>query len=110
MSDEYPEVKWSVVMITKKAGVCGGSACIQGTRIPVWVLVNYFKLGQTMEQLLEDYPSLKSDDIKSALAYYKNNIEEIEREIEENENCYRFRSLSGRFSMKPPQVYCYTAV
>jgi uncharacterized protein (DUF433 family) len=74
-------------MITKTDGVCGGSACIKGTRIPVWVLVNYFRLGQTMEQLVDGYPSLKPADIESALAYYRENKEEIDREIEENENC-----------------------
>jgi len=25
--------------ITKTPGVCGGDACVEGTRIPVWVLV-----------------------------------------------------------------------
>ena len=26
--------------ITKTAGVCGGDACIENTRIPVWLLVS----------------------------------------------------------------------
>ncbi|MEL6383204.1 MAG: DUF433 domain-containing protein [Cyanobacteria bacterium J06626_18] len=37
--------------ITKTAGVCGGEACIEGTRIPVWVLISYRQLGvQDSEQ------------------------------------------------------------
>ena len=27
--------------ITKLADICGGDACIEGHRIPVWVLVGY---------------------------------------------------------------------
>jgi uncharacterized protein (DUF433 family) len=87
VSDKNSVVYWSVDMITKTDNVCGGSACIKGTRIPVWVLVNYSRLGQTVEQIAEGYPSLRPADIESALAYYKENKAEIEREIEENENC-----------------------
>jgi hypothetical protein len=30
--------------ITKSPGICGGDACIRGTRIPVWTLVGYRRL------------------------------------------------------------------
>jgi Protein of unknown function (DUF433) len=40
--------------ITKKIGVCDGSACITGTRIPIWVLINAHNLGisESMLQVL----------------------------------------------------------
>ena len=31
--------------IEQTPGVCGGDACVAGTRIPVWVLVNARRLG-----------------------------------------------------------------
>ncbi|WP_242054308.1 DUF433 domain-containing protein [Nostoc parmelioides] len=44
--------------IEKTAYVCGGDACITGTRIPVWVLINARRLGISEAQLLKDYPTL----------------------------------------------------
>jgi uncharacterized protein (DUF433 family) len=46
--------------IEKTPGVCGGDACISGTRIPVWVLVNARNLGISEAQLLKDYPTLSA--------------------------------------------------
>lgn len=45
--------------IEKTPGVCGGDACIAGTRIPVWSLVNSRKLGMADGQLLDAYPTLE---------------------------------------------------
>ncbi|MEK7255198.1 MAG: DUF433 domain-containing protein [Bacteroidota bacterium] len=71
--------------IEKTPGVCGGSACIIRTRIPVWLLVSCKKLGFTDEELLEDYPSLRRQDLRNAWVYYEANKEEIEQDIRENE-------------------------
>ena len=49
--------------ITKTRDVCGGDACIAGTRIPVWVLVNARNLGISESQLLYDYPTLTAIDL-----------------------------------------------
>jgi len=71
--------------IEKTPGVCGGDACIAGTRIPVWSLVNSRKLGLTDGQLLDSYPSLSRQDLKNAWAYYEANKAEIDELIAENE-------------------------
>ena len=55
--------------ITKTPGVCGGDACIAQTRIPVWLLVEYRRLGISEAQLLEDYPHLSAADLVNAWAY-----------------------------------------
>ena len=65
--------------------VSGGAACIAHTRIPVWSLVQYRRLGASDADLLQWYPSLTPDDLAHAWAYYQTHQEEIEREIEENE-------------------------
>jgi uncharacterized protein (DUF433 family) len=72
--------------IEKTPGVCGGDACITGTRIPVWSLVNSKKLGLTDGQLLDAYPSLSREDIRNAWNYYAANKTEIEELIAENED------------------------
>ncbi|BDA65869.1 hypothetical protein CAL7716_000350 [Calothrix sp. PCC 7716] len=71
--------------IEKTPGVCGGDACISGTRIPVWVLVNARNLGISEAQLLKDYPTLSATDLINAWVYASINSEEIETAIRENE-------------------------
>jgi uncharacterized protein (DUF433 family) len=44
--------------ITKDPDVCGGVACIDGTRIRVMDIVSLKRRGETPEQMLEAYPSL----------------------------------------------------
>ena len=46
--------------IEKTPGVMGGDACIVRTRIPIWALEQYRRLGWTEAQILENYPSLRS--------------------------------------------------
>jgi uncharacterized protein (DUF433 family) len=55
--------------IAKTPGVCGGSACIANTRIPVWVLIQAQRLGATESELLYDYPTLSASDLVNAWAY-----------------------------------------
>ncbi len=71
--------------ITKTPGVCGGDACIQGHRIPVWVLVGYRRLGKNEVDLLRAYPSLVQADLEAAWQYAAAHPEEIERALRENE-------------------------
>ena len=71
--------------IEKTEGVCGGSARIAETRIPVWVLENARRRGVTEADLLRDYPTLTAQDLANAWAYVEYHKKEIEREIAENE-------------------------
>lgn len=70
--------------IEKTAGVCGGSACIIRTRIPVWSIVEYMKMGVGKEKLLLNFPTLRAQDLANAWAYYDANGAEIDLEIAEN--------------------------
>lgn len=47
--------------------VCHGQACIRGTRIPVHQIVRMLANGDTIDDLLEEYPSLEREDILAAL-------------------------------------------
>jgi uncharacterized protein (DUF433 family) len=70
--------------IEKTTGVCGGSACIIRTRIPVWTLVTFKNMGTTDTQLLDAYPTLRQQDLNNAWAYYDANKAEIDLDIKEN--------------------------
>ncbi len=72
-------------LITKNPEICGGDACIRGHRIPVWVLVNYRRLGGSAADILVAYPSLTPSDLEVAWDYATTHSEEIDRAIGENE-------------------------
>jgi uncharacterized protein (DUF433 family) len=49
-------------LIEKTPGIVGGSACITRTRIPVWTLESYRRLGATTQQIVEAFPTLRPLD------------------------------------------------
>jgi len=71
--------------IRKVSGVCGGEACIEGTRIPVWVLVSYRQLGVKDSDQLYNYPTLSASDLANAWTYAAANPDEITKAIREND-------------------------
>ncbi len=71
--------------IVKVEGVCGGQAVIEGTRIAVWHIIGYYyKVGMSVEDILAEWNYLNPAAIFSALAYYHDNKDEIDRVREEN--------------------------
>ena len=56
--------------------VCHGQACIKGTRIPVHQVVRMLANGDTIEDLLREYPSLEREDILACLDYAASLAEE----------------------------------
>ncbi len=72
-------------IIVATPDVCGGSARIIRTRIPVWTLARTRELGVSEADILLSYPSLRAVDLVQAWAYVEANRSEIAREIRENE-------------------------
>jgi uncharacterized protein (DUF433 family) len=46
-----------------------GKACVRDLRISVGDVLGWLALGQTVDQILLDYPELTSADISACLAY-----------------------------------------
>ncbi len=69
--------------IEKTPGVQGGDACIVRTRIPVWTLEAYRRLGWTDAQILANFPALRPADLLSAWFFVDANPEEIEQALRE---------------------------
>lgn len=68
--------------ISSSPGVCGGSPCLTGTRMPVRLVVGYvLHQGMTPEELLATFPHLSLAAIYDALAYYYDNRDEVDAEI-----------------------------
>ena len=49
--------------------ICHGQPCVKGTRIMVWLILQYLANGDREEDILDAYPSLTREDIRACLAY-----------------------------------------
>ena len=56
--------------IVKVQGVASGEPIILGTRIMVRTIVEQYQLGNSIEEILWDFPYLNSAQIHDALSYY----------------------------------------
>ncbi len=71
--------------IEKTPGVQGGDACIVRTRIPIWTLEAYRRLGWDDARLLASFPTLRQADLVYAWLYVAGNRREIACAIREQE-------------------------
>ena len=46
-----------------------GKPCIQGTRIPVYIILNLLAAGYFIEKVLKTYPKLTREDVLAAISY-----------------------------------------
>lgn len=54
--------------------ILGGKPVIKGTRISVAFLLELFQSGMTINDMLEEYPTLSRADIRSALAFARHAV------------------------------------
>lgn len=72
--------------ISKTSQICGGDACIEGTRIPVWLLIADLRAGVSEADLLDDYPTISAADLVNVWAYGEANPDEIALAIQQHED------------------------
>jgi uncharacterized protein (DUF433 family) len=72
--------------ITKTPGVMGGDACIDRTRIPVWLLASYRNDGATDAFILDCYPHLSAADLVNVWAYAEAYPDEIDEAIRQQDD------------------------
>jgi uncharacterized protein (DUF433 family) len=72
--------------IEKTPGIVGGDACIVRTRIPVWSLELFRRLGWSDDKIIANFPTLQIWDLHNAWVYISGNQDEIELAIQENED------------------------
>jgi uncharacterized protein (DUF433 family) len=71
--------------ISKKPDRCGGDACVRDTRITVWGLVAYRRLGMSDAEIVPAVQGLTSVDLEAAWEYANAHPEEIDEAIRANE-------------------------
>ena len=55
--------------ISINPAICHGKPCIKGTRIMVSIILDYLTAGESREEILRQYPTLKGADIRAAVGY-----------------------------------------
>jgi len=55
--------------ITVEPGKRSGQPCIRGLRISVYDVLGYLAAGDSIKEILENFPMLTNDDILACLAY-----------------------------------------
>jgi len=60
---------YAVDRIAVDPQICHGKACIQGTRIPVSMILDNLAAGVSPHEILGSYPTLTPADVHAALAY-----------------------------------------
>ncbi|MBD2186090.1 DUF433 domain-containing protein [Aerosakkonema funiforme] len=71
--------------ITKTPDVMGGEACIDKTRLPVWLFVSLREQGATDAELLKFYPHISAADLVSVWAYADAHPEEIQKALRDQD-------------------------
>ena len=71
--------------VSKKPDRCGGDACVRDTRITVWGLVSYRRLGMSDADILRAVQGLTPTDLEAAWEYAAAQPTEIDQAIRENE-------------------------
>lgn len=75
------------IHVDKNINVCGGKACISGTRIRVQDIYVWHELqGKSPDQIVSDFPQLNLAQVHAALAYYWDHKNEIDQEIKDAED------------------------
>lgn len=70
--------------ISKTPGRCGGEACVRDTRVTVWGLVEWKRLGKSDEWITESIVGLTPADLEEAWRYAAENAAEIDEAIRLN--------------------------
>ena len=58
-------------VITKDPEVLGGTAVFRGTRVPFQNLVDYLEAGQSLDEFLDDFPTVTREAAIQALEHAK---------------------------------------
>jgi uncharacterized protein (DUF433 family) len=74
------------VRIVSTPGTCGGRHRIDGRRITVEdVAIWHERMGMSPDEIVSSYPTITLSDVHAALAYYYENRERIDADIEEGQ-------------------------
>jgi uncharacterized protein (DUF433 family) len=62
--------------IVRDRRICGGQPVIQGTRVPLRTVLASLAEGDSIESILEDFPTLTEEDVRAVIAFAAASAEE----------------------------------
>ena len=62
--------------IIRDKAICGGEAVFKGTRVTLRTVLASLADGDSVEEIIADFPSLKVEDVKAAIAFAAASAEE----------------------------------
>ncbi len=62
--------------IARDPKVCGGEPVIKGTRVTMRTVLASLAEGASVEEILEDFPALKEEDVRAVIAFAAASAEE----------------------------------
>jgi len=68
----------TLARITLNPLVMGGKPCIRGMRITVGNIVGLLAAGHSIEEILDEFPELETEDIHASLAYASWSVDDVE--------------------------------
>lgn len=84
MPAALPKLQYPYVAFDPR--VAGGAARIEGTRVTVARVAGYYQMGMNVDEILGTLPHLTAAQVHSALAYYFDHQDEVDRERAEAED------------------------
>ena len=55
--------------ITVNPGRCSGQPTIRGTRLPVHTILDFLGAGDTVEDMLDEFPQLEQEDVLACIRF-----------------------------------------
>ncbi|HKV47338.1 MAG TPA: DUF433 domain-containing protein [Candidatus Acidoferrales bacterium] len=62
--------------IVRDKGICGGEPVFKGTRVTLRTVLGSLADGDSVENILADFPSLSVEDVQAAIAFAASSAEE----------------------------------
>ena len=76
MSNATGNLKTFEERIIRDRGICGGEPVFKGTRVTLRTVLASLAVGDSGEQILAAFPSLKAEDVQAAIAFAAASAEE----------------------------------
>ena len=76
MADPARNLKKYEERIVRDREVCGGEAVFKGTRVTLRTVLASLAVGDSADEILTDFPSLKAEDVQAAIAFAAASAEE----------------------------------
>lgn len=77
---------------------CGGQPVVAGTRIRVATILTCYRHGMSVEEITQQYPSIRPADVHDALAYAYDHLAEIEQSLAADEEVVAKAELARRLA------------